>query len=244
MRGPVLLLTLAVLGQAGKLDLGIFTKYTETDTGCPCWWDLTRDDCACCTTSEPAVQCGFPMHKYCYKPSNRGCPGIPASRWTLSTRGHPCYWKQDRTDECAWCATGGYQCGTGKRSSPPRNHCYNGRNKKYCDAVIGDCRHITNACDPNATCKFSKKFASFRIHKCVCNPGYTGNGVQCFDQDGNLSQDPSKIVEVEMTLNSDFYVYPHESEQFPFGPELDTLFSEMNAVVNACTGGDCTSTVV
>ena len=32
---------------------------------------MFRDDCACCTTSEPAVQCGFPMHKYCYKPSNR-----------------------------------------------------------------------------------------------------------------------------------------------------------------------------
>ena len=33
--------------------------------GCPCWFDMTRTDCACC--NDDAVQCGAPMQNYCYK---------------------------------------------------------------------------------------------------------------------------------------------------------------------------------
>ena len=30
----------------GQQDL--FGEFTQTNTGCPCWFDLSREDCACC----------------------------------------------------------------------------------------------------------------------------------------------------------------------------------------------------
>merc|ERR1719278_972757 len=47
----------------------MFDKFTKKKTGGLCWWDITRKDCAICKkgTQPPAVQCGFPMHNYCYK---------------------------------------------------------------------------------------------------------------------------------------------------------------------------------
>merc|ERR1712126_280910 len=55
----------------------IFDKFTKKKTGGLCWWDLTRKDCAICksNTQPPAVQCGFPMHNYCYK-KGEGCPWV------------------------------------------------------------------------------------------------------------------------------------------------------------------------
>ena len=47
--------------EAGKQDL--FGAYTQTSTGCPCWFDLSRSDCACC--QNDGVQCGAPMQQYC-----------------------------------------------------------------------------------------------------------------------------------------------------------------------------------
>ena len=40
-----------------------YGKYTQTNTGCPCWFDMTRSDCACCVQSgaDEGVQCGAPM---------------------------------------------------------------------------------------------------------------------------------------------------------------------------------------
>ena len=42
-----------------------------------------------------------------------------------------------------------------------------GKNLKYCDSVIGDCRHIPNACDPNASCKMDRLLIilSYHIYK-------------------------------------------------------------------------------
>jgi hypothetical protein len=255
MRGCAVLvfLGLAVTVQAA-VNKKQFEAYTNTSTGCPCWWDQTRTtDCACCNYGDnpdkpEAEQCGYPMQKYCQKPNKKGwgCPGIPQFKWTKSGKGYPCYWSEERTGDCAVCAPGGYQCGSTLKTNPDKNknHCYNGRNKKYCDAVIGDCRHIPHACDPNASCVFDRKFGkNIKMYKCECGEGYTGNGVQCFDAAGNMSPDPNKIVSVEMSLNSDFYAYPEGSEEFPLGEAVDALFREMNSVVSACTGTDCTSTL-
>ena len=33
---------------------------------CPCWWNLSLKICACCKGAN-SMQCGFPMHKFCYK---------------------------------------------------------------------------------------------------------------------------------------------------------------------------------
>ena len=89
----------------GPADL--YGNFTQTNTGCPCWFDLTRDDCACCEAGS--VACGAPMHQWCTSVEQgrrTGCLGVPANHWTLSTTGFPCYWNTSRTD-CAWCAPGG-----------------------------------------------------------------------------------------------------------------------------------------
>merc|ERR1712222_151006 len=52
-----------------KLTAGNTKKYTDKGK-CACWWDITRNDCACCKKGVGAMQCGFPMHKFCYKKSD------------------------------------------------------------------------------------------------------------------------------------------------------------------------------
>ena len=159
----------------------------------------------------------------------------------LFQRGYPCFWDHTRTD-CAWCSDNGYQCGPGKATGPEAtagSRCQNGKNKKYCDSVLGDCRHIPN-CDINAKCMFKRSFGKdTQIFQCKCNPGYSGNGVQCKDSDGMLSVDPNTQVEVKMEMTSDFYVYPHASGDFPFGDAMEDLFTEMEKVSGICPTGGC-----
>lgn len=237
-----------------KVKPAIFKKYTKSATGCKCWFDLEMGkECACCNKKvdgkkADSMQCGYPMHNYCYQKHKRqGCPGVPGNKWTLSTKGFSCYWDKSRREDCAWCAVGGMQCGPNKKTKPDGklgNHCSNGRTRRYCDAIIGDCRHIPNACDPNAECVKSTKFGkSMRVYKCECKDGYEGNGVQCFDSNGNLSSNSMETVELDMSINTDFYVYPHESGDFPFGASMDTVFDEMTALTGSCSGSDCTASV-
>merc|ERR1712203_461150 len=71
--------------KVNKKQLANLKKYTakkpngQSDLSCPCWWDLTRNNCACCRNG--GKQCGFPMHKYCQSPKSArkglGCVGIP-----------------------------------------------------------------------------------------------------------------------------------------------------------------------
>merc|ERR1712107_188704 len=75
-----------------------YRKYTESTTGCPCWWDLTNlDGCACCkeVNNKKVIQCGYPAHMYCYEDKKKGCPDVPKSEHTLSTKGMPLFrkWK-------------------------------------------------------------------------------------------------------------------------------------------------------
>jgi hypothetical protein len=84
-------------GVKGECDVGSpkltpqnTKKYTGTGK-CACWWDITRNDCACCKKGVGAMQCGFPMHKFCYKKSDMGCPGVCNYKYTLSGKGYPCF---------------------------------------------------------------------------------------------------------------------------------------------------------
>jgi len=236
-------------------NVKIFERYTKANSGCKCWWDLTRDDCACCKYrhggKEQAVQqCGHPMHNYCFKKIKdkngkvvqKGCPGVPQNKYTLSTIGFACYWLPRNTKQCAWCAHGGYQCGPGARAgitSPRGNHCNTGRNKNYCDSVIGDCRHIPAACSSEAKCVPGKLFGkNTQLYRCKCNEGYTGNGVDCFDADGELAAAAAESVEMSLTLGSDYYVYPHMSGLFPTDPAVQQLIDSMAATSGQCVGGD------
>ena len=55
-------------------------KYTRSQKGCPCWFDLSKGttECACC--HNKGIQCGYPMQMYCQRDARRpqyriGCPG-------------------------------------------------------------------------------------------------------------------------------------------------------------------------
>lgn len=217
-----------------------FAKYTKKTTGGKCWWDLRRKDCAICKPGVNAMQCGFPVHKYCYKRSDRlGCPGIPQNKFTLSTRGFPCFWNHTDT-RCAWCAPGGYQCGPGAKTGPGSaggNRCAIGKDKQYCDSVVGDCRHIP-ACDANASCRFHRKFGIRNIFRCVCNSNYIGNGIQCVGPDGVIGKNPDKIVDVELEVETDYYTADNEPNIFPLGAQ-NNLFSQMKTADLSCKTGRC-----
>merc|ERR1719495_3065703 len=46
----------------------IFAPYTKPFPAnkCPCWYDLSKNNCACCKGSN-SMQCGWPMQQKCYK---------------------------------------------------------------------------------------------------------------------------------------------------------------------------------
>ena len=46
----------------------------------------------------------------------------------------------------------------------------------------------------NASCVLDTKFGKdLKIFKCQCDEGFTGNGVQCFDSNGVLSEKPEGV---------------------------------------------------
>jgi len=110
--------------------------------------------------------------------------------------------------------------------------------------VIGDCRHIPTACDPNADCVVWKPFAKTKLYRCKCKKGYTGNGVTCFDKDGNISQNPDEKVNLKIDLTSDFYVHPHVDGEYNDSTSIKNLKKKMKKVENkpACNGPDCSVT--
>jgi len=233
----------------------IFAPWTKSGpANCQCWWDLTRMDCACCKPG--GMQCGFPKHEFCWKQTDIGCPGVNQNKFTLSEQGHPCHY--DHSDKsCAWCAQGAFQCG----KSRDGQQCYNKGKKtqKYCESVIPDCGHIgKDICDPNAECEFTGKgkgkFGKYTsYYGCKCKAGWDGQikfapkgwsgGIQCIDADGNFSQDPTKVVSVSMTVTNEFYSYPTNSSEFPYGPSDSNMFAEMTTFVEGgamCPGCDGT----
>jgi len=226
-----------------KLTAANTKKYTAPGK-CPCWWDITRNDCACCKKNVGAMQCGFPMHKFCYKKSDLGCPGVCNNRYTLSGKGYPCFSDHSDTD-CAWCAKDGYQCAQDSVTGPNSKYgsrCQTKTNVAYCKSQQGDCKHIAK-CDINAECKYQSKVGKFgKYFACKCNSGFTGNGIQCMDADGNLSSNPGATVELTMTLTTEEYEGQHEAGQFSHGAGMESLLSQMETTGSACTGEECEAT--
>merc|ERR1712013_854890 len=200
-----LLILLTTLPIMLTVNTAIFKRYTAAGKGCTCWFDIRRKDCACCKgKTSKVMQCGWPMHHYCFKKSERfGCPGVPNNKYTFSTRG--------------------YHCGPGQKAGPEAkdgNRCQTGRNLKYCDSVLGDCRHIP-ACDHNAKCLFNREFGkNLNLFHCVCNKkgGYKGNGIQCVDRNGTFpNNDLESLASLDIKLQTDFYV-DRLGSKFPFPP--------------------------
>jgi len=189
--------------QEGKDKM--FGQYTKAGTGCPCWFDMDRTDCACC--EDGALQCGAPMQNFCYKKSEgrqRGCPGVPNSQWTLSTSGFPCAGNATSRD-CAWCAPGGGQCpssGVYGPGSPHGNRCTDPHDEEYCGAAPAASCGVTHACDAEADCAFDRKFGgNLEVNSCKCRDGWRGNGIQCYNKDtGEPSPEASSGDSVSLEL--------------------------------------------
>merc|ERR1711878_156507 len=152
----------------------LFAKYTIPikNKKCPCWWDMSKKICACCKGSN-TMQCGWPMHRFCYKRSKMGCPGVCNNKYTLSGKGFPCYNDKSKGNTCAWCAPGGFQCyadGITGPDSKDGSRCQDQKNQKYCTSVQGDCAHIPGAC-PESRCQTSRKINKYLTHsQCECPP--------------------------------------------------------------------------
>jgi len=238
-------------GKRGECDVGspkLTKKNTRkyTDIGkCTCWWDITRHDCACCKKGVKGgtMQCGYPMHKFCWKKSDRGCPGVCNYKYTLSGKGYPCFSDHSNTD-CAWCNKLGYQCEQNSDTGPDAkkgSRCQARTNKKYCASQQGDCKHIAK-CDPNATCKKKAKVGKFgQYWQCQCNKakGWSGNGIQCMDRNGTLSAKPNQRVEVTATLTAGLYEDTPVENEFNHGAAMESLLSEMESAGSSCSGDAC-----
>jgi len=203
-----------------------FKPFTASVTGEPCWWDMTKKtDCAKCKAG--GSQCGYPLHMYCFE-KDQPCPGMLTPQ-TLSTRGHPCFWDHSSTD-CAWCAPGMAQVGPkgSKISRRGGGHCFDPKSKKAppIDKVMRmtqSCKYFgKDICDSMAECNED-------TGKCECKSGWTGNGVQCVDENGNFASGDQ--VSVRMTMTNELFL-SDGSLEFPVGPSSDNLFSEMESLAN------------
>merc|ERR1712004_289911 len=217
---------------------------------CPCWWDLSKNNCACCKEGTDAMQCGWPMHKYCYKKSDKGCPGVCNNAFTLSGKGFPCQ-NDPNNKNCAWCTKTGFQCFPDAKNGPNSefgSRCQAQNQQKYCKSVQGDCRHISGACPPDRCEKQGKvpgkPYKHLTYYECECPAGYTGNGLQCYDEnDGTLLVTEDAEIELEMTLKSEVETFPFDpNTDLPTGVELQDLIDQMGSVDSSCSSGsDCTS---
>merc|ERR1712113_85620 len=216
----------------------MFAKYTK-NTNCPCWWDLTKNNCACCKEGTDAMQCGWPMQKYCYKKSDKGCPGVCNNAYTLSGKGFPC--QNDPTSlKCAWCTMTGFQCYPDKWNGPDSkqgSRCQKQTNQKYCKSVQGDCRHIPGACPAERCVKVKDINKYMKYYECQCPEGYEGNGIQCFDTTtGEQLVQSDQYVELDLTLSQNISTFPFDGSNLPTGVELQNLINEMGNVAGSCSG--------
>jgi len=172
--------------------------------GQPCWWDLSRSDCAKC--KKGGKQCGFPMHEYCQASKSKiGCAGIQNYKWTLSSLGYPCF-DNPKSLECAWCATNQAQCQESTASKKCGSFCKPLKDQ-VCDGVLTTCNNIPK-CGLAANC--DKKSGM-----CKCKKGFSGNGYQCTDNETGLpATNPAGEVEVSIETDSKFFVYPQGSSLF------------------------------
>ena len=61
-----------------RADTSQFEDYTESQSGCACWFDPLEEltdyveagSCACCKNN--GTQCGYPMHKWCQATASSG----------------------------------------------------------------------------------------------------------------------------------------------------------------------------
>jgi len=219
-----------------KKPAKFFSKWTGKKKNCQCWWDTTKNNCACC--KNKGKQCGFPMGKFCWQQTTKGCPGVCNNDATMSNKGFPCY--SDPTNKnCAWCSPFAKQCAQNSITGPGSkkgSRCTSAKKAGYCDGIQGDCGHMSgDVCSPNASCMPWKKKGKKQHKQCRCKNGFKGNGIYCADSDGNISAPPDTKVEVVIERMGDFYTYPHTEGEYTSGPEMDSLLGEMEKAEKVCS---------
>jgi len=206
-----------------KLLMKEFGKYTvikkvggklKPDATAPCWWDLSLTECAKCKPG--GEQCGYPMHKWCQakKPpkgkKKTGCKGIPNYQYTRSSIGFPCYWNT-KDLSCAWCMPNRIQC---------KDDALSQKCGSYCDkATVLKCDGIATTCENIPGCGYGAK-CDTPSGQCKCGKGLKGNGFQCFDQEtGEAAVNPAGNVDITIESESQFFVFPDGSSEFPITSE-------------------------
>jgi len=254
---------LVVLGWGASYCQGQkWREVTANSTGAPCWFDMKPNgrECAICTSD--GQQCGYPMHNRCRHNTNglnkkgwiKGCPGVPRRVKTLSHFGYPCPW--DTSDRsCPWCSAENVLCFINGRI-----RCYEENQMKY---YLGetfsdycktqDCLVFPEACHPKASCKefhykrvkIGKKewgFTDDTVNRCVCDPGFIGNGVTCANATtGVVFENTGELEKLRLTVNmgKDATVDEGLWDQNPLGESTDEVY---NNVENLPSSGQSNST--
>ncbi|XP_019626214.1 PREDICTED: uncharacterized protein LOC109471365 [Branchiostoma belcheri] len=104
-----------------------------TGTGCKCWFDPSRRDCACCRYG--GCQCDEDSPHRCAR-CGVDC-GLDAW-WTLTREGCPCQGDATRPGDCACCKDGGCQCG-----DTQSHRCVQCGREDECDVVPPDVHTTT-----------------------------------------------------------------------------------------------------
>jgi len=216
-------------------------KWTKKQSGCPCWFDLSRGlECACCYPK--GVQCGFPKQRFCQRdksvhPTKRkGCPGIKNRQHTLSEIGHPCL--DDITDKsCAWCGLYSQQCNSWEHNE---NKCgylsayapgANNIASDYCLGRVQDCRLPPSYCGVNAACvntyrKIPNNYGGY-AYRCACKSGFIGNGITCANAtSGEIEVDQDMRINMHLELGPTITIERTE-ENFPIGKAAGDLENEL-----------------
>merc|ERR1711981_15807 len=151
-------------------------------------------------------QCGPPMHQWCQNPKSKmGCKGIPNFKYTLSTRGAPCF-NNPADRSCPICKTSKMkQCGISKIASKCGKFCAPMKDRK-CDGNRFDCTQI-DLCGPGASCAVNSKAKS---GICKCDEGLRGDGINCFHDNGTVVEMEEKVITMSMNTKTQFFVYTQD----------------------------------
>jgi len=180
-------------------------------TDCMCWFDLTRNDCACCVEdfciqTNDVKKC---VHKKAYLKESR-------KPYILDTPNR----------KMEWCYGHDFWCGSGlyPYCSYPGKGCPRRSKKIYYRDLI---KSGMIECSKDA--RFYKPPGE-RSERCVCKPGFVGNGLQCMEEGEDEfvevveEVDPTQIVKISFEIESNSTV---------------KAISEMEALTQSCIASTC-----